>query len=610
MKTVSAVTVGALFGAFSSVVLAQETIEPVVVTATRTAQTADETLASVTVITRDQIEQRQPRDITDLLRSEAGISISRNGGYGQQTNLYIRGTESRHVLVLIDGIRASSATTGEFSWQNINPAQIERIEIVRGPRASLYGSDAIGGVIQIFTRHSDSYARVAVGSYDTNEASFGLGGGENWRYHLGGGVMNSEGFPTQVGTSENHGYDNVHASFTLEGPLRENLDLAVKLSNSQGRTEHDIYTGDNDYASRVASMSLQHKTTVWSQSLTVGHALDEYTTHSPTYPATISTKRDSASWQHDINYALGLTSLGIDYWRDHAEKDDSGLIDASIDNTGLFIEHQWTGESNDLQLGMRKDRHDRYGEHSTWNAAWGLRTSDTTRLFVSYGTAFKAPTVNGLFWPYMSDDYFGLTFITQGNPDLEAEESDTLEVGLRHSAGPVELGINVYHTLTRNMIDWATTQTGPTEYTTTPVNLNEASIYGMELTSTWQIDDAWQVGGALTLLDARNEETGKQLDRRPKKQLVLHSEYHAGNHKLRGELHNIGERLDNDGNTELSGYSLLNVSYIYRMSRDMSMDLRLENIADHDYILAQGYAGPYTAPGRSAYLGFTYRPQR
>lgn len=602
------ITTALLCGAVTSL-SAQETITPMIVSATRTAQTADESLASVSVITRQDIEQRQPRDLADLLRSEAGIAISRNGGYGKTTSLFLRGTEARHVLVLIDGIRAAAATSGEFSWQNINPAQIERIEIIRGPRASLYGSDAIGGVIHIFTRRSDSYARVAAGSYNTQQVDVGIGGTRHWRYHLGAGTLRSDGFPTQLGSTEDHGYDNLYANFSLDGALQENLDLALKLSHGTGTSQHDVYTGDNDYTTRTASLALQHTGNVWNQSLTLGHVFDEYITYSPTYPATISTQRSSVSWQHDVSNALGLTSFGIDHWRDQAEKDNSGLIDATIDNTGLFLEHQWSGERHDLQLGVRQDRHDDFGTHGNWNIAWGMRADENTRLFLSYGTAFKAPTVNGLFWPYSVDTYFGYTFITQGNPALKAEESDTVELGLRHQAGIHDVALNLYHTATRNMIEWSSTQTGPTEYTYQPVNRARVTINGMELTGTWQLSNTLQAGGALTLLDAQNEDTGEQLDRRPQKQLVLHSTHQNNNHTLRGELLAVGERLDNDGATRLAGYSVLNLSYLYRLSRDMSMDLRMENLSDRSYILAQSYSGPYATPGRSFYLGFTYRPQ-
>lgn len=603
------ITTALLCGAASHL-QAQETIAPLIVSATRTAQSADESLASVTVITRQDIEQRQPRDLTDLLRSEAGIAISRNGGYGKNTSLFLRGSEGRHVLVLIDGIRAASATTGEFSWQNINPQQVERIEIVRGPRASLYGSDAIGGVIHIFTRRSDSYARVAAGSYGTKQADAGIGGGGHWRYHLGAGALHSDGFPTQQASSENHGHDNRYANFSLDGALRENLDLALKLSHSEGSSEHDIYTGDNDYTTRTASLALSHSGSVWSQALTFGHVLDEYTSHSPATPSTISTKRNSASWQHDVSNTLGLTSFGLDYWQDHAEKDDSGIIDATLDNSGVFLEHQWNGASTDLQLGVRQDRHDNFGTHTNWNVAWGARADEQTRVFLSYGTAFKAPTVNGLFWPYSADTYYGYTYIMQGNPDLEAEESDSLELGLRHQTAERDLGLNLYRTETRNMIEWASSQTGPTEYTYQPVNRTRVTINGMELTGTWRLSSAWQTGAALTLLDAQNEDTGEQLDRRPKKQLVLHGTYQSGDHSLRGELHAVGERRDNDGATRLAAYTLLNLSYIYRLSRDMSMDLRVENLGDRDYVLAQSYSGAYATPGQSAYLGITYRPQR
>ena len=351
-----------LLGSSTLLQAADEAISPLIVTATRTAQSADETLASVTVITRDEIESSPAHDVAELLGKELGINFSRTGGPGAGTSLYLRGGDTGHTLVLIDGIRAASATSGQFAWESLRSEQIERIEVVRGPRASLYGSDAIAGVIHIFTRNNrGAYVEATAGSFGTRELRAGIGMGDRWRLSLNAGAVHSDGTPTLKGDSEERAYDNSNATARIEGPLNENTNLQFGLTQSQGSSEHDATTGDSDFTNRTTSLRLQHLRGEWEQTLLLGNTLDEYTSHSPTLPATITTNRNSASWLHSLGSDAGLTTLGLDYWQDHAEKDNSGTIDKTLSQHGLFAEHQWQSESSDLQLALRHDDHDSFG---------------------------------------------------------------------------------------------------------------------------------------------------------------------------------------------------------------------------------------------------------
>jgi vitamin B12 transporter len=599
----------AAIAAIASVPTFADELPPVIVSATRTAQAADEALASVSVITREAIERHRTRDVAEMLRLEAGIAISRNGGYGKSTSVFLRGTDASHVLVLVDGVRAASATTGEFAWQNLAPEQIERIEIVRGPRASLYGSDAIGGVVHIFTRRDASpHARVAAGSHGTYEVSGGIGGGERWRYRVDGGHTYSAGIPTNDVFDEDHGYTNTHATIGVDGPLGDDTTLAFSATQAEGSSEQDPQTGDSDFLNRVVSLRLDHRAGAWEQSLTAGHALDEYTIHSPTSPATITTRRSSLSWQHDLLRETGVTSLGIDHWQDAAEKDRSGTIDETLRNTGVFLQQQlWLGD-HDLQLALRGDDHETAGNHATWNAAWGTELPGAVRLIASYGTAFKSPTVNDLYWPRWADTFFGTTYVTEGNPDLEPEESASAEVGLRHRSGPVEVKVTAFRTWTDNLIDWASSQTGPAEYTYRPVNVNRARIEGFEVGMRWPMG-GWTADVQATLLDARNADTGDRLDRRPSGQLaaVLQRPTAAGDLTL--EWLAVSDRVDRGGSVTLPGYGLINVAWRHRLQPALTADLRIENLFDQDYTLASSFSGDYNTLGRSAYLGLTWRPE-
>lgn len=607
MNTTQLSITALLLGSSAVLQAAEQTMVPVVVTATRTAQSADETLTSVTVITREDIDQSPSRDVAELLATEAGISFSRTGGPGAGTNLYLRGTSPDHTLVLIDGIRASSATTGQFSWETLRPEQIERIEVVRGPRASLYGSDAIGGVINIFTREQQGgYVTASTGSYGTRELSAGITAGDNWRMSLGVGTVHSDGLPTLVGGDKNNAYDNNNATLRLRGKLGVNTGLQLSATQSQGSSEHDTGTGDSDFLNRVTTLRLSHSRGEWEQSLLLGQALDEYTIHSPTSPSTITTLRDSVSWQHTIGNALGVTTVGIDYWRDNAEKDNSGTIDETITQHGVFAEHQWSDEHNDLQLALRADDHETAGTTTTGSIAVGRQVDDNSRIYLSFGKAFKTPTVNDLYWPYSADTFSGTTYITQGNPALEPEHSATVEVGLSQHFGRGETTINIYRTWAENLIDWQATVTGPSEYTYQPENIGQVVINGMELGLRWPIGQM-EAATQITLLDAKNLENGQQLDRRPRSEAMLSLSRHTQPVDWRVEWQLVGTRQDRNGAATLPGYGLVNASYLRRLDNGFALGVRLKNLFDQAYQLATSYSGNYATEGRSGYLDLSYR---
>lgn len=601
-------SIAALLAGSSTIIqAADEALSPVIVTATRTAQSADESLTSVSVITREEIERSPSHDVAELLAAQAGISFSRTGGPGAGTSLYLRGTEADHTLVLIDGIRAASATTGQFSWETLRPEQIERIEIVRGPRTSLYGSDAIGGVINIFTRKQQGgYLSASAGSYGTRELAAGVSGGDRWRISAGVGSTHSDGLPTLVDGTDERAYDNRNATLRLSGNLASNTDLQLSATQSQGTSEHDPSTGDSDFLNRVVGLRLNHRRGEWEQSLLLGQALDEYTIHSPTTPSTITTRRDSASWQHTIATSLGVSAIGIDYWRDKATKNNSGIIDKTIAQTGLFAEQQWSDGSNDLQLALRSDQHDTVGTTTTGNIALGRQFDSASRGFISFGNAFKAPTVNDLYWPNSTSSFYGTTYITQGNPDLEPERSATLELGLSQQLLRGETRLNLYRTWTENLIDWQGVLTAPNEYTYQPTNLGRVEINGVELGLRWPIRTL-EAGAQLTLLDAKDPDTGMQLDRRPRSETLLSLAANHTAYDWRVEWRLVGERTDRSGSATLPGYNIINASYLRRLEHGFELGVRLNNLFDHNYVLATSYSGNYSSEGRSGYLDLKYR---
>ena len=588
--------------------LAQENLPVMVVTATRTPITADDALTAVTVIDRARIEVSQAASVDELLRLEAGLHFARNGGHGKQTSLYLRGTNSSHVLVLIDGVRASSATLGSYAWAHLTPDQIERIEIVRGPRSSLYGSDAVGGVIQIFTRRdTPAHARLRVGGNGLREAAAGLTFGDKVRISLNGGAQHSDGIPTIRGSGEERGYRNDHLTATLDAPLAEATDLSLTLTHAEGRSENDPNTGDSDFENRVLSARLHHRVNDdWESTLTLGHALDRSESHSPFIPATITTKRYSLGWQNDLALGDGLLTLGLDHHRDEATKDRSGTIDRELDASALYAQYQLAAGENDWLLGLRHDHHESFGGHTTWNLSWGRPLSGATRITAGIGTAYKAPTVNDLYWPYSMDAFYGTTYITQGSPGLAPEESASLELGLEHQMGAATLRANLFATDVENLIEWSSTQTGASQYTYRPTNIGEARIRGLEL-GYGIAGEGWQLDAAFTLLSAEDAADGRQLDRRPERTLALRAGLDVGRGHLQGEWLAASERNDRDGRVRLDGYGLLNLAYQRPLERSWTLEARIENLLDRDYLLASSFSGDYNALGRTLYLGVRWQ---
>ena len=612
MKFSSPLLLSAISMAFSAPIIAEEQ-SPIIVTATRTAQTADESLASVTVITRDDLEVSQAQTIVEVLQTVIGIHVSRSGGIGKITSIYMRGTESDHTLVLIDGVRASSATSGGYAWNSLSPEQIERIEIVRGPRASLYGSDAIGGVIQIFTRKNKrSQIQLGYGSQDTRKMSISLAGGDEWKYSFNTGLHESNGIPIRPNGTETRGYDSTHAAFTLDGNINDNNKLSVNINHSQGTNELDPGTGNQDFINRIINIQLQQKTSAnWSQTLSLGNALDEFVTHSPSNPATITTKRHDISWQNDFSIGNSLLTAGLDYRMDNAIN-DSNTIDNTIYNKAIFAEYQFNLMNSDWNIGARRDKNSVYGSNNTWNVAMGHDITNKLRFTASHGTSFKAPSVNDIYWPFRSDPCWWdtavpptNTCITQGNINIKPEEAKTSELGLSYKEKEYTFTANIFSTETINLIDWETFQTGATEFTTTPSNVNKAKIEGVELQLDMLLGE-WQTSTRLTYLKAINEETKVQLDRRPKRNLTFIAQRSFGKHSVHNEIIAHSRAKDGSGAVENNGYALVNVSYGYQLEKDSKLNLRIENILDKEYVTASSkYSGDYNAPGRSLFLSYT-----
>lgn len=591
------------------------TLDPLVVTATRTPEIEEKTLASVSVIDRAEIERRQYRSVPDALRGLAGVAISGSGGPGQPTTVFLRGTNAGHVLVLIDGVKVGSATLGNAPLQDLPLEQIERIEVVRGPRSSLYGSEAIGGVIQIFTRRGGGELRprlsFTAGTFETAGISAGLsGGGEQGWLDVGLSLDRTDGIDACDGRSfpfagcgveepDRDGYRNLGVSARAGYAFGDRAEIDVHLLQSDNRADFDgsFFSGNR---SRSEQQVLGVKGTLrpldpWTLILSAGRSWDKYRAFYEAdfvpeqFVDSFETERDSLSLQNDITWTPGqLVTLGLDHLVDRVD----GTVDyteSSRDNTGVFGQYLGTFGANELSASLRHDDNQQFGGHTTGSAAWGYRFGNALRLALSYGTAFKAPTFNDLYYPGF------------GNPDLSPETSESLELGL---SGALPLGrweVSLYQTEIDDLITFDAV-------TFAPANIASARIRGLEASGQVDVMD-WALGAALTLLDPENRSDGPNqgnlLPRRPEQSLQIDLERRFERWSSGLSLYVAGRSFDDLGNQErLDGYALVGLRAEYELSPAVRVQGRLENAFDEDYQTAY----LYNQPGRAFYLTLRYEP--
>ncbi|GAB4361784.1 MAG: TonB-dependent vitamin B12 receptor [Gammaproteobacteria bacterium] len=598
-----------LFGLAASLVsttlLAAEETE-VLVTASRVAETVDETLASVTVITREEIEREQASSVRELLRGVAGISLANNGGAGKATSLFLRGTESDHVLVLIDGVKVGSATLGLTAFHHLPVSQIERIEIVRGPRSSLYGSEAIGGVIQIFTRRGEGEARpffaFGMGRYQSSEITAGLSGGDetSW-FNVSMSSRDSEGFNACRGNlaagcftiePDEDGYRNRSVALSGGRRLDNGLEAEIRLLHAEGDTEYDGgFQNEEASVQRVVASTLRYAPDDrWQTTLNAGFSEDDAENFlNGAFVGRFKTRRESLSWQNDLSVAdRHLLTVGIDYLDDRIRSTTAYGV-TSRDNTGLFAQFQGQFGDHDLELSARTDDNEQFGSHATGSLAWGYAIHRDLRLTASWGTAFKAPSFNELYFPGF------------GNANLKPEESRSVELGISGTTRSGRWSIHLYDTRVDELIAFDSAIFAPN-------NISETRIRGIEASLDTRLGE-WLLNTQLTLLDPENRAPGanfgNRLPRRAEESLRLSIDRRFGPYDLGATLVAVGDRYDDLANTvKLDGYATVDLRGEYRITEALRIQARIENLFDETYETA----AYYNQPGRGFYLTLRYTP--
>ncbi|MBU6198729.1 MAG: TonB-dependent receptor [Xanthomonadaceae bacterium] len=595
-------------GAQAQDAVTQPTIE---VTASRVAETVDASLADVTVITRADIDASNAPDLLEVLRLQAGVDVVRTGGAGEQTNVFLRGTNSNHVLVLIDGVRVASSNTGAFAWENLPLDAVQRIEIVRGPRASYWGSDAIGGVIQIFTRRlTGPHIAASYGSYRSADGSAGFGArDENGGFSVQVGARHVGGFSATnpgICNGPNDAYciynpDDNGAQYhggTLSGDYRLGAQtLSASLFRSEGTQNFD--NGASDGISHTLDQAIGAAlegdvNAAWHQRFALGTSREDIDT--PAFADAYRSTRGQASWTNDVTLSATQHLIaGADAVHERGISiDTSGFgapYEKARDIAGAFAGWRVSDGAFDSELAARYDHNSQFGGAFSGSAAAGWRIADALRLTASFGTAFRAPDLNELYSPGYGGDY-------AGNPALKPERSRTLEIGAEWTPDVANrLALHAFSTRVHDLIDFS----GGSTYQA--INVDRAAIDGMELTHAWR-SGAWALTDSVTVQNPRNADSGAQLLRRPKHKLSSLLERAFGARLSAGvEFLADGPRQD-VGGASLPGYALLNLRADYRLNAAWRVGARLENLFDRDYVLAHGY----NTPGRAGYLTVTWQP--
>ncbi|HLA70564.1 MAG TPA: TonB-dependent receptor [Steroidobacteraceae bacterium] len=595
----------------SQLAFAQDELEETVITATRTPVPLDSVGAPVIVITRSDIERSLASDVSELLQQYGGLEIARNGGPGQTTSLFTRGTESNHTVVLIDGVRINPGTIGGAALQNIAPQSLERIEIVKGPRSSLYGTDAIGGVVQLFTRGASKDGVSAGATYgsDNTQQMFSdavISAGDRFKLGFGGSYAESDGMPTFVDDNSDRGYRNVTGRVNAEYAATEELKFRARGWRAAGRTEYSSQTfGDPPYAdasqdfeNSVYSLESEYRASGgFGVRASISRARDNIDQLQANFANTgedpfdqAHTQRDSVDLQVDLPQ-LGTHALSFGAQRSAEEVDAYSFgtdIDEGTHVTQVFVQDQFEIGRLTSRLALGQVHHQTFGDELTWNAEFGALFGSGTRVVVSGGSAFRAPD---------STDRFGFG----GNPDLEPEVSRQVEISLRQKLGEhQQVSLSAFDNRIRDLIDFVIIDFDTFEGQNQ--NVERARIKGVELGYQFT-GEGWRARAELTLQDPRDETTDERLLRRSREALVLAVNRDVGALDLGIDVAAYGNRKEfGFPAVTLDSYALVNATLRYRVNGALTLQGRLENALDEDYVLAAGYR----TRGRAYTVGVRY----
>ncbi len=589
---------------------ADQSLAPVLVTASRTAQKASDVLSDNVVITAEEIQQSGQSSLIDLLQRKRGIEVARNGGPGNSSTVYLRGASGKQVVLLIDGVRSASATTGEPTWSSIPLSQIDRIEVVYGPLSSLYGADAVGGVIQVFTKKGASAphitASAGAGTYGTKEYTLGLSGSTDGdhkiRYSFNSSREEATGFDATVpalGNAYNpdkDGYTKTSNSGQVSWELAKGQEIGASFLQNSSNAQFDggtrgFYDARNYADVGVYSIYSRNQITAnWSSLFQVSKSYDKLRTYSAKPLVTMDTINSEStqfSWQNDIKIGTDLLQIIAEHKKEEAVTNQP--IDKDRTTKSLALAYQLERGAHMGNVSARYDDNSTYGTNVTGSVGYGYRLSKELRVSGSVGTSFRAPTFNDLY------------YTNYGNPDIKPEKGKNAEVGLYYDDGRSDFSIAYYRNKLTNMIVSQTpclTGIG----SSCVRNINDALLTGVSIGAGTRVGD-FRLYGSLDLQNPKDQTKNTLLERRARYHGTLGVEY--ANQKLTAgaDVSFSGSRFSDSNNRQpLGGYALLNLNATYNLTDDWQLFARWNNVFDKNYVLARNY----NTPGSNGLVGVRY----
>ncbi|MCO8051149.1 MULTISPECIES: TonB-dependent vitamin B12 receptor BtuB [Proteus] len=613
---ISNIALSVMVGSFSAFANNSDTLS---VTANRFQEPNSSILAPITVVEREQIDRWQSNSVIDVLRRMPGIDVGQNGGIGQQSSIFVRGTNSNHVLILVDGVRLNQANvSGSSDISQIPLSLVQRIEYIRGPRSSVYGSDAIGGVINILTERKTEggtlNATMGSHGYQEYDGSVKQKIGDKTTLTAAGSYLYTKGYDIEAkGNTGGHpqpdrdGFMNKSLWLGVNHDINDNVSLFARAYGFDNRTAYDAEPDYNDNTiivdtralfSRTYDAGMQFHRDNYSSSLNTSYNYTkdyDYDPHQGRYgkgSRFTNSEQYNVQWGNHLLLGNGSVGGGVDWQRQSVKEGSNGFPNKEhFDNTGLYLTGQQKLGNVIAEASVRSDHHSEYNWHTTWQSNLAWEFVEGYRVIGGYGTAFKAPTLMQLYSEWGS------------NPNLQPEKSKQWEGGFEGVTGPLEWRLTAYRNNITNLIE-ADSKQGWKNY-----NIGEALIKGVEFTGemdTWIFHHTFNY----QYIDARNKETHQRLDRRARQQVKYQLDWQVEKLDMGVTYQYIGQRTDKEYDPStysskpisLGGVSIWDLTASYPITSHLSIRGRIANLFDKDYETAYGYR----TPGREYFLTGSY----
>lgn len=591
--------------ASAQVTASAPSLRETVVSVTRSEQPLSDVVADVSIIDRITIERSGAGGLADVLARIPGVEFVRNGGPGNATSVYVRGAENRFTALYLDGVRIDSQSTGGVSWENIPLALIDRIEVLRGPAAAVYGSDALAGVVQIFTRKGEGgfspSVGLGVGDRGTRKLDAAISGGAGmWDYAIGLASERSNGFNSRPVAGQNPDTDGyrsqaAHANLGLQINAAHRLDATALASQMNSQYDSSTVFADERNHHKLQTLGLVWRakwSEIYNTRLTLSDSVSRYET-TPS-PYLTQTHLRGLLFQNEVRLGAHQWSAVLEHKGDaldNAATSFSPGISKGRYQNGLGLGWGLGSGPHTVQVNVRRDRDSEFGDKSTGSAAYAYALNHQWRVTASAGTGFRAPTLYQRFSEY-------------GVASLKPESSRNIEAGLRYAAGSSQFGIVAYKSRVTNLISFSSPGTCLSTLGCY-ANTARAQYEGVTVSGKHRLGRV-DLRASVDLQSPRDLDTGKLLARRARQHAVIGADTRAGDWLVGAELQATGRRFSGTGETlSLPGYNLINLTASTRVANEWTLLARIDNLSNRYYQSISGYA----TPGRMLYVGLKWSQQ-